>query len=192
MDRRELESAAARSTYLRGLTAVPLGLLFAMTGVGNLGWRPLGSPFVFGSALVVLALGYAGIARYYDERYGRVRLARRDQVRFTVASFVCFGAGLVGGSTLDFRLDVPLSLFSVTFGAAMLVWFGTCVGLRRDHLVVWGALIVVGLLPVWGGLDDRASAGWLPIGVATIVAGILDHRALARTFGPTTELHAGV
>lgn len=85
-----------------------------------------------------------------------------------------------------------MSLFAVTFGVAMLVWFATCVGLRRDHLLVWGALIMVGLLPVWGGFDDRASAGWLPIGVATIVAGILDHRALARSFGPATELHVGV
>ncbi len=190
MDRRELETAAARSTYLRGLTALPLGLLFVLTGVGNLGWRPLGNPFAFGASLVVLALAYAGIVRYYNERYGRVRLTKRSEVRFTVVSFACFGIGLVGGSTLDFRLDVPISLFAVTFGAAMLLWSATCVGLRREHLLVWGALIIVGLLPLWGNLHDRASAGWLPVGVATVVAGILDHRALARTFGPAAELRA--
>jgi len=192
MDRRELETAAARATYLRGLTAVPLGLLFVITGVGNLGWGPLGEPVVFLACVTALAAGYAAVTGYYNDRYGRVRLDRRRQLRFTVASFACFGIGLIGGTMLDFRLDLPSSAFAVTFGVAMLAWFAICTGLRRDHLLVWGALIVIGLLPVWGSLDDRASAGWLPVGVATIVAGILDHRALVRSFGPATELHVGV
>jgi hypothetical protein len=97
---------------------------------------------------------------------------------------------MVGGTLLDFRLDLPVSFFDVLFGAGMLVWFATCVGLRRDHVLVWGALILLGLLPVWGGFEDRASVGWLPIAVATVVAGLLDHLALTRSFGPTTEAHA--
>ena len=187
MDRRALETAAVRATYLRGLTAVPRGVLFLVTGAGNLGWEPLGNPFVFLAILWVLGAGYAAVTRYYDERYGRVRLTRRQQLRFAAASFACFAIGLVGGSLLDFHLDLPVSLFAVTFGVAMLVWFGICVGLRRHHVVVWGALVVAGLLPVWGGFDDRMSVGWFPIGVATIVAGTLDHRALAASFGPTDD-----
>jgi hypothetical protein len=51
---------------------------------------------------------------------------------------------------------------------------------------------VAGLLPVWGGPMDNTSAGWLPIGVATVIAGILDHRALVRSFGAGADAHAGV
>jgi hypothetical protein len=69
------------------------------------------------------------------------------------------------------------------FGLGMLIWFAVCIGLRTDQVLVWTALVILGLVPVWGGFDDRASVGWLPIGVATIIAGVLDHRALARTFG---------
>jgi hypothetical protein len=191
MERRELETAAARATYLRGLTAVPLGVLFLLTGLGNLGWRPMQSPVVFLACLAVLAALYAGIMRYYNVHYGRVRLEKRQQRRFTLLCFGCFGTALVGGSTLDYRLDLPVSLFVISFAIAMLVWFGICVGLRRDHLVVWGALIVVGLVPVWGGPADNTSAGWLPIGVATIVAGILDHRALVRSFGSGADIRVG-
>lgn len=191
MERRELEAAAARGTYLRGLLALPLGLLFLMTGIGNLGWTPLRNPLVFLGCLLALAGLAVGISRYYNVHYGQVRLLREQQVRFTVVSFVCFGVPMVAGALLDFRLDLPMSVFDVLFGAGMLVWFAICVGLRGDHIVVWGALIVVGLLPVWGGFDDRASVGWLPIGIATVIGGLLDHRALTRTFGPTTEVHVG-
>jgi hypothetical protein len=192
MDRHELETAAARATYLRGLTAVPLGVLFVLTGLGNLGWAPLTSPWVYLACIAVLAAAWGVSTRYYDQHYGRVRLARGQQRRLTLVCFACFAAALVGGSTLDFRLDLPVSLFAISFGVAMLVWFAFCVGLRADHLVVWGALVVVGLVPVWGGPVDNTAAGWLPIGVATIVAGILDHRALSRTFGPVSDDHVGV
>lgn len=192
MDRRELETAAARSTYLRGLLAVPLGVLFVLAGLGNLGWAPLQSPVVFGACLAALAVVAAVLTRSYNEHYGRVRLAQRQQLRFTVTSFACFGIPLVSGALLDFHLDLPISLTAALFGPAMLLWFTLCVGLRRDHVLVWGALMVVGLLPVWGGVPDRASAAWVPLGVATVVAGLLDHRALARTFRPPTDLHVGV
>ena len=191
MDRKELEAAAARGTYLRGMLALPLGLLFLMTGIGNLGWAPLGDPLVFITCLLALAGLAIGINRYYNTHYGQVRLLREQQVRFTVASLACFGIPMIGGTILDFRLDLPVSLFAVLFGAGMLLWFAICVGLRLDHVLVWGALIVVGLLPVWGGFDDRASVGWLPIAVATVVAGLLDHRALTRRFGPATEVQVG-
>ena len=72
----------------------------------------------------------------------------------------------------------------------MLAWFAICVGLKRRHLVIWGALLVVGLLPVWGGLSDKVSVAWLPMGAACIVAGIFDHLALVRSFGPATERRA--
>ena len=189
MQRRELEHAAAKVTYLRGLLAVPVGVLFVLTGVGNLGWDPLANPWLFLGCLAVLGAAAVAIHRYYNNEYGRVRFTNSQQVRFTAASLACFGIPMILGTILDFHLDLPVSLFAILFGLGMLAWFAICTGLRADHVLVWGALIAVGALPVWGSFDDRASVGWIPIGVATIVAGVLDHRALVRSFGPASHAH---
>ena len=106
----------------------------------------------------------------------------------TPASLILFAAGLVGGSILDFWLDLPVSLFAAVFALTMLAWFAINVGLKAHHRIIWGALLVAGLLPVWGALPDRVSVAWLPIGVATITAGIFDHRALVRAYGPAKAM----
>jgi hypothetical protein len=188
MERKELESAAANVTYLRGLLAIPVGVLFILTGIGNLGWGPLGNPWVFLGILLVLAAAYLGINRYYNDHYGRVTHSRGRQLRYNLASLILFAAGLVGGSILDFWLDLPVSLFAAVFALTMLAWFAINVGLKAHHLIILGGLLVAGLLPVWGGLSDRVSVAWLPIGVATITVGIFDHRALVRTYGPAKDL----
>jgi hypothetical protein len=183
MERNDLESAATRITYLRGLLAVPLGLLFILTGLGNLGWGPFVHTWVFVGTLAIIAVAALLIQRFYQERYGRVTLTTRQQVRLTAASFVLFGGGLAGGTILDSTFDVPVSLLACSFALAMLAWFAICVGLRTSHVVIWGALLIVGLIPMWGDLADKVSVAWLPIGVATIAAGIFDHLALVRAYG---------
>jgi hypothetical protein len=189
MQRKELEAAAAQVTYLRGLLAIPIGMLFIITGLGNLGWGPLGNPLVFLGFLLVLAAAWLGINRYYNDHYGRVTRSHRQQLRYTIASFILFPAAIVGGPILDASVDLPVSAFAAAFALAMLAWFAICVGLRMRHLIIWGALLVAGLLPVWGALADKISVAWLPIGVATIAAGILDHRALVRAYGPAKDLN---
>ena len=189
MERKELEAAAAQVTYLRGLLAIPIGMLFIITGLGNLGWGPLGNPLVFLGFLLVLGAAWLGINRYYNDHYGRVTRSHRQQLRYTIASFILFPAAIVGGPILDASVDLPVSAFAAAFALAMLAWFAICVGLRMRHLIIWGALLVAGLLPVWGALADKISVAWLPIGVATIAAGILDHRALVRAYGPAKDLN---
>jgi hypothetical protein len=190
MERRELERSATRVTYLRGLLAVPFGLVLLASAAGNLEWGPYRNGGAFIATVVVLgALGLA-IHRWYDQHYGRVRLSASQQRRMTAASFTCFGIGLSLGAYLDFHLDVPVSVSLLLFGIAMLAWFAISVGLRLDHVVVCGALVVLGLVPVWGDLDDRTSVAWLPMGIAVIVLGLLDHRALVRSFGPA-DVHVG-
>jgi hypothetical protein len=187
MERKDLEAAAAHVTYLRGLLAIPLGGLFIITGLGNLGWGPLVHPWVFVASLLVLGAAWLGINRYYNDHYGRVTPSRGRQMRYHVASLILFGVGLVGGSLLDFSFDLPISAFAVTFALAMLAWFAICVGLRTRHLIILGSLLVAGLLPVWASLPDKVSVAWLPIGVATIAAGIFDHRALVRAYGSAKD-----
>jgi len=189
MERKELETAAAHVTYLRGLLAIPIGLLFIITGLGNLGWGPLENPVVFLGFLLVLAAAWLGINRYYNDHYGRVTRSHRQQLRYAIASFVLFPAAMVGGPILDASFDLPVSAFAAAFALGMLAWFAICVGLRVRHLIIWGALLVTALLPVWGAVADKISVAWLPIGVATIVAGIFDHRSLVRAYGPATDLN---
>jgi len=189
MERKELEAAAAQVTYLRGLLAIPIGMLFILTGLGNLGWGPLGNPLVFLGFLLVLAAAWLGINRYYNDHYGRVTRSHRQQLRYTIASFLLFPVAMIGGPILDASFDLPVSAFAAAFALAMLAWFAICVGLRVRHLIIWGALLVTALLPVWGAVADKISVAWLPIGVATIVAGIFDHRSLVRAYGPATDLN---
>jgi hypothetical protein len=189
MEHKELEAAAAHVTYLRGLLAIPIGGLLIITGLGNLGWGPLGNPLVFLGSLLVLGSAYLAINRYYNDHYGRVTRSRRQQVRYAVASLLLFAAAMVGGSVVDSSFVLPISVSAAAFALAMLAWFAICVGLRARHLMIWGSLLVAGLLPVWGALADKISVAWLPIGVATIMAGIFDHRALVRAYGPAKDLN---
>jgi hypothetical protein len=60
--------------------------------------------------------------------------------------------------------------------------YSVTVGLKTHHVIIFGALLIAGILPVWDGADP-SNVGFLMAGVAMIVAGILDHRLLVRTFG---------
>ena len=186
LERKKLESAAAKVTYLRGLIGIPVGLLFVLTGLGNLGWGPFESSWVFVGCLAVIGLGWLAIYLYYNANYGRATLSKAMQARYALTCIPFFLA-MVGGPMLDFQLDLPVSLFAAGFALSMLGWFAICVGLRARHWVIWGGLLVVALLPVWGGLSDKVSVAFLAIGVACVAAGILDHLALVRSFGPATE-----
>ena len=115
MERKHLEAAAAHVTYLRGLLAIPLGGLFIITGLGNLGWGPLVHPWVFVASLLVLGVAYLGISRYYNDHYGRVTRSNRQQLRYTLASLILFPAAMVGGPLLDFSFDLPISAFAAAF-----------------------------------------------------------------------------
>ena len=46
---------------------------------------------------------------------------------------------------------------------------------------------MAGLLPIWGGLGaDRDPLAMIPLGLATMVSGLLDQRVLARSFAVPT------
>ena len=77
-----------------------------------------------------------------------------------------------------------MSLTAAMFALAMLAWYALCVQLQAHHVVIWGALLLVALVPVWGSIADSVSVALLPIGAATIICGVMDHFALVRGFGP--------
>jgi len=187
MDRKELERAASKVAYLRGLLAVPLGALFLLISLGNLGWAPLQSPWAFLACLAGLALAWAAINRYYNDHYGRVRAGHRPLVRYVVP-WTVFPAALIGGPLLQTWLQPPVSLVAALFAVAMLTWYALCVQLQAHHVVIWGGLLIVALVPVWGSFADEISVALLPIGAATIICGVMDHRALVRSFGSPRAL----
>jgi hypothetical protein len=183
VERKELESAAVRIRYGRGLIVVPAGVLFIVTGLGNLRWGVFANDWVFILSVACVAAAVLLARRYYDTQFGKVAFPHGRQLRFDVTAAALSAVALVGGVILDSFLDLPVSLFAITFALSALAWLAATVGVRLHHLVVGGALLLGGALPVWGDLDDRVSVAWLPIGCATIVVGLLDHLQLVRDYG---------
>ena len=69
------------------------------------------------------------------------------------------------------------------FALATLAYYAILVGLRPHHLIIWGAVFVAGLLPIWGGLGaDRGSLAMIPLGLPRWFPGVLDQRVLASSF----------
>jgi len=188
MRRGNLEAAAADYSYLRGLFGIPLGVLFILVAVFNWGVCPL---WAFLAGVVVAAAGCLPIARYYNENYGRLTPSTRQQVRGAVAAMI--GVAVAGGVWLLLRgrvgwsLDLPVNAFAVAFAVFMLISYAIYVGLKAHHVIIWGALLVAGALPVWNGADP-ANVGLVLAGAAVMVSGVFDHRLLVRTFGPPGAL----
>jgi drug/metabolite transporter (DMT)-like permease len=189
MERRHLESAAADYPYLQGLWTIPLGIGMIVAGISNLQDRPTG---IAAMILVLGGLAIAGIAlvmigRYYRDHYGSVTPTRDRVIRQGLA----LGAWIVVlsvGTKLFWSPDGPQCIYASVFALATLAYYAILVGLRPHHIVIWGAVFVVGLLPIWGGLGvDRDALAMIPLGLAAIVSGLLDQRLLARSLAATAE-----
>jgi hypothetical protein len=191
MERKELESAAATYTYLKGLLGIPGGLLAILAALGNWQWGPLRHSWVFLAAALVLAASGLAISRYYAEHYGRVTLSsaqrRRAAAAVIVGAPLMFGASLLLRSRAGWSLDLPVNAIPASFALLLLASYAAGAVLRTHHVIIFGSLAVVGLLPVWDGADP-SNTGLVLVGAAIIVSGILDHRILVRTFGPPKGL----
>lgn len=187
MERRHLETAAANYSYLRGLLFIPGGALCIVAALGNWGVGPLRHSWVFFAAVLVIGVASLLIARFYNENYGRLSPSTSEQVRGALA--VTIGvAVMIGGSFLlrsraDWSLDLPVNAIAAAFAVVMLVSYAIGVGLKAHHVIIWGALLVAGALPVWNGADP-SNIGLVLAGVAVMVSGVFDHRLFVRTFGP--------
>ena len=126
-------------------------------------------------------------------QFGQWRPSRAQSVKAALA--IAAGVGLMTLGSLLLRsrtswsLDLPVNPIPATFGLLMVVYYSALVGLKAHHAVIWGALIVTGLLPVWNG-DDPSNVGLVITGVAVAINGIFDHRLLTRLLAPDTRAHA--
>jgi hypothetical protein len=186
MQRRALQDAAANYSYLRGLFFIPLGTLFVFAALFNWEAGPFRHSWTF--AVVVALVGGAclPINRYYDAHYGRLRPSTRQQVRGAIAVViglaVMLGASFLLRSEAAWSLDLPVNPTAISFALVMLISYGIGVGLKAHHVVIWGALLVAGALPVWNG-SDPSNIGLVLAGVALMIAGFFDHRTFVATFG---------
>ena len=181
MDARALTAAGGRYYTLRGLLLLPTGLIFVAAGLFNtppIGDEPVsgGAPW-FVAALVVAAIGYVTINRYYVTHFGRVEPSRRTMWR--IAGYTVLGAvAICAGITLDMQLDLSSSLFGAAYGASLLVYYRMLDVLRPYHVVLLGGFALLALAPIWGGGQDSVSMVMVPMGVVTMAVGLFDHRDL--------------
>src|SRR6185312_4234412 len=179
MQRRELETAAANYSYLRGLLYLPVGALFVLAALGNWQVEPFRRTWVF--LLVALAVGTAAaaITRYYNEHYGRLTPSTHQQVRAGIGLVLAVALMLGGASLLRshaaWSLDLPVNAIAVCFALIMLASYAIGIGFRTHHIVIWGAILVAGALPVWNG-PDPSNIGLLMCGAGVILTGVFDHR----------------
>lgn len=175
--------------YLRGLFLVPLGGTSILAGLGNWEVAPLRHAGVFLAVLVAIGLTTPAISRYYNERYGRLRPSTTEEVRAAVSMVICiavmFGGALLLRSRIGWSLDLPVNAIAIAFALVMLITYQIGVGLKAHHVVVWGAVLVAGALPVWTGADP-SNVGLVMSGVALMISGLLDHRLFVRTFGSSS------
>jgi hypothetical protein len=187
MDRKTLESAATDNAYLRGLLAVPLGLLFLVSALGNWSVGPFRHAWVFLVAVVLLAAVYLLINRYYNDTFGRATPSARQQSRLIVATLasivIMVGVSTVLRSRAAWSLDLPVNPIAVAFAIVLLVGLIAAGGVKPHQAVILGLLAIAGLLPVWHG-DDPSNIGLIMAGAAVLLIGILDHILLVRTLGP--------
>jgi uncharacterized membrane protein len=194
MERKKLQSAGSNYTHLRGLFAVPGGALLILAALGNWEWGPLRQDWVFLVALLAVMTASLGIARYYNEQYGRITISTEQRARAAIAAVgttaLMLAVSFLLRSDADWSLDLPVNGLAAALAVGFLSYYAVTVGVKPHHAIIWGPLLVGALLPVWGGLDltDTSNLGLVLAGVAAIASGIFDHRFLVRSLEPAHDL----
>jgi hypothetical protein len=187
MDRRQLESAGANYPYMhvQGLYGLPFGLIWFLIGLSNLEKEPV-PLWILGCCGLLALAALAAVTVYYQHNFGRVTPITRRQVRYAGAAVVGFavyvGADQLGRAILGRPPQHPVSTVVAAWALGMLVFYAATEGLKAHHVIIWGSLLVAGLLPIWGLGVDRDALASFPIGAATILSGLFDHCLLVHTF----------
>jgi hypothetical protein len=188
MDRRQLESAGANYPFysgIQGLYGIPMGIMWCFVALSNLSSKPL-SPWALGGGVLLVALAIWAVTVYYQHHFGIVTPTRSRKVRSLVAAGAGFGLYIVADqlarAVLGRPPQQPVSTTAATFALGMMVFYAINSGLKAHHIVIWGSLLVAGLLPIWGLDASRDAVAFFPIGAASVASGLLDHRLLVRTF----------
>ncbi len=165
--------------------------MIPLAGLTNLRHGPSGAWLIAITCGILLTSGIASvfIARYYREHYGTVTPSRSRRMRHGAAVMAWVAVLFLGANKyLLWSPDGPLCIYASAFALATLAYYAILVGLRAHHVLIWGAVLAAGLLPIWGGLGaDRDALAMIPLGVALIASGLLDQRLLVRSIGPPSS-----
>ena len=183
MHRKQFEQRTAAYAYLRGIMAIPGGLVAVVFALGNWQVGPFANDLVVIAAVLLAAGAWYAIERGYRRRYGRMTPTAGAELRTFLAGLLVVGL-IIGGSIALHALDVPLNPIMVTFPVAFIALYAIGGALRAHHLVIWGAVLAAGLLPVWEAPPDPGNVALVVCGCAAIASGLLDHLAFTRLFAP--------
>ena len=183
MQRQDLAAATAAYpyTHVQGLYGVPFGLSLALAGATNFG-DPLPLWAVV-AGLAVVGATLAGVHQYYGRTTGRVTPAPRDRRRLLHAGGAAVAVFFATDQLLRLAVGAgsaasgsEVSTLLVAGAAAMLTFQAVGPGMRRHHVLVWSAVLVLGVLPVWDASPvDVDALAFLPLGAALAVSGVADH-----------------
>jgi hypothetical protein len=171
--------------YWQGLRFVPMGIVGMLAGVTfSSAWPksiPEG-PALLGAFLVAWT-GYLAADRYYARTMGHVTPdLSLTRLRAQLEWFAVYPL-MVAALVIDAQLAPAIFLTGPVWALALVMyWWSTGRG-REHYLAFAAATAALGLLPLVGAqLSGRAA---FPIffvwfGIVYVVAGVLDHLALAR------------
>lgn len=174
------ERVAASRDYdmLQGLVAAGCGAALVVCGLTD---QPLALTFL---ALITTAAGTS----WYRKRYGHKRTTTERNVVGAVISAIAIVVLMIT-SGFDYFQESPVLLTSLAGAALLALGYGSGlkhVGMTVWHWVVIAALAASSLLPLLGWHPGRFAAH-IPLGVALIVIGLVDHARLVRIFGRGEE-----
>ena len=181
---------------LQGLRMIPFGVWFLIMAVGDLADIPalrqgrLDYPLLL---MIAVGVSYWLIGVYYAHTYGQVTPLPKTKGQKLLANwpFLLFAAGIV----LDLLLKLPVSFLAITLSIFFLVPFAKGGPAFRWHYALIGlVMLAISLLPLFlnSSLKSKffAPAGayfLLGMGIALIVAGVIDHLWLHRFMKPVQE-----
>jgi hypothetical protein len=190
VDIERVSGLAESYVRMQGLRIVPLGVPFAVSAAGRLGWLNwVGSPAVRANVwfllfYAALACGYV-IEKHYAKRYGS------GSVRERGVPFLALVAAIF--VVLLWLHRGPLRQFPVppqtVFIGVLLLYVGVAnQGLRWHYVPIGIAWLALASLEVVGVPDAvRSVMADVTVAASLIVGGICDHLVLARALAPHGE-----
>jgi hypothetical protein len=190
-----IQQVTANYFLWQGLRLIPVGafLFFQAVMLAEPAWWPFSAVpelLVILIACIPVYIAFHAIGAYYERTFGHVHSKpglhqRRDTVKWIVV-YPAMGASLL----LDASMRPPVFVTGLVWGCAVVAYWWTTGRARIHYLPVAVLFAATAFLPTLGLIEAGKPiiAFFLAIvGLAYMVAGILDHRELIKILHPVRE-----
>lgn len=175
---------------LKGLITVPIGIVFLLLAIWNalqLGITPGGKDIGFPMLMITLAiLSTLLIGQYYKKKFGKIKPLVQYQIRsavIVVAFLILYFFSKFLDAYISMRVNHPVSIESLMWAIFFIIPFLTR---KQTIYLVFSILFIIlavlpafGLLPYESVFDPETGVwGYLLIGLAMIIGGMVDHFTL--------------